>query len=392
MTTQFVSSGVISSGVIVSSGNTLEVLSGGTADATTVTSGGIQRVDVGGFASGTVISAGGSDTVFGTDTGATVNSGETMLLERSTASATNVTINSGGTLIDFNHFATLSNIVDNGTLEFDGAGFNVSAASGSGVIEVTDGGNIFLSLTSGSSNFTGGFVLSSGGLYGGGGLFLTSAGAALGLPIDLAGAGTILHIEDTAMPTDTISGFVPGARFINLDATPYVSSGSAAVLAGNVLQITEGAVIDDLQLDPSVNYSALFSAGDSLVLLYGANGGTVVTIGQVQTVSSGSVISGGTLSSGIIGEVFGTVVSTTIVPGGLGVVFSGGTASATFIAAGMRSCTERTRTQPWSAARPCVSSPAARRPGTRSVAAEPRGSFRAASSAAPRLAKPAALY
>jgi autotransporter passenger strand-loop-strand repeat protein len=57
MTTQFVSSGVVSSGVIVSSGNILEVLSGGTADVTSVTSGGLQQVDAGGFASGTVISA-----------------------------------------------------------------------------------------------------------------------------------------------------------------------------------------------------------------------------------------------------------------------------------------------------------------------------------------------
>jgi autotransporter passenger strand-loop-strand repeat protein len=103
------------------------------------------------------------------------------------------------------------------------------------------------------------------------------------------------------------------------------------VLSGNVLQVTEGGVVDDLQLDPSVNYSALFSAGNSLVLLYGSNGGTDVTIGQVQTVSSGSVVSGATLSSGTIGEVFGSVVSTTIAPGGLGVVFSGGTASATTI-------------------------------------------------------------
>jgi autotransporter passenger strand-loop-strand repeat protein len=75
MTTQFVSSGVVSSGVVVSSGNMLEVLSGGTADVTSVSSGGVQQVDAGGFASGTVILAGGSDSIFGSDTGATVNSG-----------------------------------------------------------------------------------------------------------------------------------------------------------------------------------------------------------------------------------------------------------------------------------------------------------------------------
>jgi autotransporter passenger strand-loop-strand repeat protein len=222
MTTQFVSSGVVNSGVIVSGGNVLEVLSGGTADATTVTSGGDQQVDSGGFASGTVISAGGSDTVFGTDTGATVNSGGTMLLVGRTPSAsnvtissggtvlvegrgsvTNVTINSGGTLVDANTFAALSGVVDNGTLAFDHARVDLNVASGSGVIEVTDGANVFLSLTS-ASNFTGGFVVSSGGLYGGGNLVLTSAGAALGLPIDLAAPDTQLRTNDTVMPSDVI--------------------------------------------------------------------------------------------------------------------------------------------------------------------------------------------
>jgi trehalose 6-phosphate synthase len=81
--------GIVSSGVDVLSGNTLEVLSGGTASVTTVESGGTQQVDAGGFASGTVISAGGSDTVFGTDIGATVNSGGTLLLQAATASASN---------------------------------------------------------------------------------------------------------------------------------------------------------------------------------------------------------------------------------------------------------------------------------------------------------------
>src|ERR1700730_15057578 len=78
MTPRFVSSGVVSSGVVVSSGNTLEVQLGGTADVTSVTSGGTQRVDAGGFASGTIVDAGGSDTVLGSDTGATVNDALTV--------------------------------------------------------------------------------------------------------------------------------------------------------------------------------------------------------------------------------------------------------------------------------------------------------------------------
>jgi autotransporter passenger strand-loop-strand repeat protein len=229
MTTQFVGSGVVSSGVIVSSGNILEVLSGGTADVTSVTSGGIQQVDAGGFASGTVISAGGSDTVFGLDTGATVNSGgREIVFGGGTVSAATVnsgglliveggrswlsgaSINSGGTLVLSGGFGPefFTNVVNNGTIDFDNAGGTMSVASGTGVIEVTDGAALQLSLTS-SSNFTGSFVIGGGGVFGGGQMELTSAGAALGRPIDLAAAGADLRIDGTVMPSDVISGFVP---------------------------------------------------------------------------------------------------------------------------------------------------------------------------------------
>jgi endoglucanase len=55
----FVSAGVVSTGVVVSAGNTLEVLSGGEADGSLVTNGGALRVDAGGLASGTTVSSGG---------------------------------------------------------------------------------------------------------------------------------------------------------------------------------------------------------------------------------------------------------------------------------------------------------------------------------------------
>ena len=68
MTTQFVSSGVVSSGVRVFQN---DVLSGGTASATVVFGGGLEQVDAGGVASGTVFSQYGSEIV-GLDIGAQV--------------------------------------------------------------------------------------------------------------------------------------------------------------------------------------------------------------------------------------------------------------------------------------------------------------------------------
>jgi autotransporter passenger strand-loop-strand repeat protein len=75
MTTTFVSSGVVSSGVVVTSGNELEVLSGGTADKTTISAGGILQVDSGGFASNTTDRFGGYDYVYGVASGTIVSSG-----------------------------------------------------------------------------------------------------------------------------------------------------------------------------------------------------------------------------------------------------------------------------------------------------------------------------
>src|SRR6266481_7164078 len=89
MTTTFVSSGVTSSGVVESgAGNTLEVLSGGTASATTAVGGGILQVDAGGVASGTIISSGGFDDVLGADAFVSLNNGGTL------------NVSSGGTVHD----------------------------------------------------------------------------------------------------------------------------------------------------------------------------------------------------------------------------------------------------------------------------------------------------
>ena len=63
MSTTFVSSGVTSSGLIETGGNTLEVLNGGSAVSTTLSSGGQLLVDSGGYAAATTISSGGSATI-----------------------------------------------------------------------------------------------------------------------------------------------------------------------------------------------------------------------------------------------------------------------------------------------------------------------------------------
>jgi hypothetical protein len=90
---------------------------------------------------------------------------------------------------------------------------------------------------------------------------------------------------------DAASG--TGDSLIFLAAIPFTSSGRAQVLAGNVFQVIEGCATDDLKLDSSVNYSALFSAGNSLVPVFSSNCRT--TIGKVATIDSGVGISSTTI-------------------------------------------------------------------------------------------------
>jgi autotransporter passenger strand-loop-strand repeat protein len=77
MTITYVSSGAVSSGVVVTSGNELEVLFGGTIEATTVGSSGYEFVASGGVASGTIVSNGGEEFVVsgGVASGTIVSSG-----------------------------------------------------------------------------------------------------------------------------------------------------------------------------------------------------------------------------------------------------------------------------------------------------------------------------
>jgi autotransporter passenger strand-loop-strand repeat protein len=348
MATTFVGSGIVSSGLVVASGNILEVQSGGTASATTVSSGGLQQVDSGGLASGTVISSGGSDSVYGTDrsatidnggsetvssggsaAGTTVSSGGFLYLDRGGA-ATGVTIDSGGTMVISAGDAGFG-ITNNGTVLFQGNELTSATTfnehgSGTGLGTVIISAGLLRLSFSGSTNSSGGpFVISGGGR-----LELTSAGAAVGRPIDLADINTILRIDGTTMPADVISGFVPGERWIDLTALSFSATSSVQIAAGNVLQVNNGGTVYDLQLDPLQNY-----AGEPLEILPDGNSGTRIGLGSATTVASGSSVSNVAVASGTFENVSGTISGATTTGGGTLVVFSGAAASGTVLNGGL---------------------------------------------------------
>ena len=279
-----VSAGQTDTGLIVLSGGTLNVLSGGVV-IDTLDSGGTENISSGGAASGTAVFSGGKETVFfsGTATATTVNNGGFQVLVGGGVTST-TSINIGGTMVmlsgAFNH------AFDNGAIVFTGNGRHLSGVGGAGAVIVSNG-TLALSLAS-SSTFTGNFVISGGAT-----LELTSAGAAAGRPVDFAGTSTILRIDGTAMPSDVISGFAPNET-IDLAGVSYDSGGSATPLSANVLQLVENSQTFDLNLDPAQSFT-----GQRFLLSADGGSGTdivvtspVVSSGQVLSVSSGRTGSG----------------------------------------------------------------------------------------------------
>jgi autotransporter passenger strand-loop-strand repeat protein len=311
MTTTVVSSGVVSSGLVVAGGNIVEVQSGGTANSTTVSNGGLLFIDAGGSASSSVIASGGVDNVSGSDRGDTINNGGTevvfaggsvnsaiinsggFLYIDSGGACSGITVNSGGTLVISAGDAGF-NFNNNGTVVFQGSPvtsnhtFGVQGGGGGTGTIVVSAATLRLSF-SGSNNTSGGpFVVSGGGR-----LELTSAGAAVGRPIDLADINTIVQIDGSTMPIDVISGFIRGERWIDLTALSISSMSGAQVMSGNVLQVNNGGTLYELQLDTTQNY-----AGQSLEVLGDGGSGTLIGVGQPVTVLPGSSISNTTVSSG----------------------------------------------------------------------------------------------
>src|SRR6478672_3797915 len=183
MTTQFVSAGVVSSGAVVTSGDTLEVLSGGTANATNVSSGGIQQVDAGGLASATVISAGGTDLVFGSDTHDQVLAGGVETIGAGgvvsavtgsglfTADSGALNVLAGGTLFNaIVYSGGQLNVASGGTaaaFTLSGGVLNLSAGATANSFTVSSGGsaNVLGTTLSNTTVETGGVeTVSSGGI------------------------------------------------------------------------------------------------------------------------------------------------------------------------------------------------------------------------------------
>lgn len=264
VTTEVVSSGVVSSGVEISSGTVLTVLSGGTANATDIDSGGTVQVNKGGTASGTLLSGGGVEAVYGSDsntqvrggtlrvvsggavTGATVSSGGVFEIW-SSGTATSTTVLSGGALLFYAGEIDSATTFSAGATEIAGSGFEVSGrtiSSGLTVSVASSGSAENDRVLSGGAVSVGFLGVASGNVLSGGSEIVSLVGKATGTVISSGGLESVLNagvVSNTVVSsggTETISsgGFSADALVISGGALIVSSGGTFQPLGSNTMR------------------------------------------------------------------------------------------------------------------------------------------------------------
>ena len=283
MTTQYVSSGTIVSGVTVTSGQEIDVLSGGKAEFVEVDSGGSVVVSVG----GTLFGAGGGGEFIVSSGGYVLDAdpssgGLVIIASGGLASASDVAggsdeiVSSGGVLIE--------TLLMGGTIELMKGAVVSSGFFGSGTL-ILDSGYVF---ASGGSEFGGTVDVTSGAVVDGAGF-----GLGTNLMISSGGVGTDLTLTGGEGVT-LLTGAVLSASTLSLTVLS-ISSGTSLVsttLDESVLTVIAGGSANNTTVDDSfLTVSAGGSANNTTV-----NGSGVFSVGSGGTANGVTVNSGGVIA------------------------------------------------------------------------------------------------
>ncbi len=347
-TSAVVSNGQTSTGFTVTSGFTLDVLSGGTAASATVLKGGTANIT--GTDTGAIISSGGSINIAsgGIETGATILLGGTeTLIGPNSATGDKVyglqqILNANGatgTILDFETIFNggevdlffKTNTLENSTI-LSGGLFAING-NATGLDLTLAGGTI--AFESPKANLTGTLDFASGTLLVSGAVI--SAGAGDLATIENFGAGDVIELVGFA------TGVLTGSTAANGNFIETITSGSVSesfTFAGTsefALQTISGGGVA-LVSDASVVTSGTVTGstlGNGTEIVVGS-GGTVTDT----TVQSGGtlVVNGGTETGGVVStggkEIIssgGAASGTTIINGGTQIVANGGTVTGAFI-------------------------------------------------------------
>jgi autotransporter passenger strand-loop-strand repeat protein len=294
----------VASGTTVDSGGVEILASGGSTTATVVNSGGVEEVAGGGTATGLVVNNGGIDVVIGgTEIGTTVNTGGLDLVGSGGVANRTSATTGGVLLVAAGGTASGAIITSSGVDYVDGTGATGSGAS-------VNGGGLEVVFNGGVANGT---------LLGGGGIDLVEGGgvanrvsATSGLLL-VASGGTVSGATITSGSVDLVDG--AGA------------TGSAAVIVGAVEEVVSGG---------TATGTILGSGGVEIVGTGGAAHGLIVGSGGIDLVVSGGTQTGTVVSSGGVDFVVsGTASGAIVVSGGFEVVSAGSVDSGVTISGGV---------------------------------------------------------
>jgi autotransporter passenger strand-loop-strand repeat protein len=273
MTVTSIGFGETSTGLSVTSGNTLDVLNGGTIIATVVSSGGTENVSAAGFASASVVSGGGYENVSsgGTAVGTlAISGGYQRIFASGTASAT-VTSSGGYQVVSAAGTAIGTHAMGGGHVVVSAGGTATHAVVGSGGNEVVSSGGA-------ASNTT---------VSGGGFEFVSAGGTASGTVVSSGGyqvvssGGTASDtlVNDGGQEQVVLSGMDLDTT-VNGGGFEYVSSGGTATGAvvngggheivsagGSIVGATiEGGTLELLNADTSDVGAITFGAAGQLII------------------------------------------------------------------------------------------------------------------------------
>jgi hypothetical protein len=230
----------------------------GTASATMIVAGGSQTVEAGGVADNTVLDDAAVQTVSGTTSGTVVSAGDTQVVDGGgTANAT--TVSNGGTQIVSSGGAASGSIVYSGGVEIVSAGGVDAGAALSGGLQQDFGAADGVAIGSGGRQIVEAGGTESGTVIGAGGTLELAAGAVENGGILFSGAGGVLQIDDTTMPTVPIGGIVRGDA-IDLRTLPFSTSDTVGFdPTGGTLTVSAGVTSDSLTLSGVVLSGAVFA-------------------------------------------------------------------------------------------------------------------------------------
>ena len=313
---EYVWSGGVTTSATIQVGGYLVVYANAAASACIVDSGG--AADIYGIANGSVISSGGVQDIFsgGKASGASVLAGgDQVVFSGGTAFATVIGF-SAANYVSFGGTASGS-IIGQGGYEAVSAGARaVSAAVEAGAIEYVFAGGIASAAEIGSGGAEAVYQAgsASGTLISSGGDAFVYGGATLSAARVLSGGALIL---------------LPGA----IDSGSVLSAGSLVISSG-VVEVTQTYALVS-HGGGLVTGANLHDGGQQYVLPHGDAGQSVLSAGGVQKIYSGGIASGTFLASGGVQLVSsGAVASAGLASGGGIYVYSGGVTTGSELTAG----------------------------------------------------------